>query len=73
MKYARLAIGKVMADGNKLPRQFIQPTVIAEASAHILCATEETFVPFQNRTGNDGTNNTEGQDQQPRGAARVFR
>ena len=38
--------GKVMVGGNKLPGQFFEPTVLAEASADMLCAKEETFGPF---------------------------
>ena len=38
--------GKVIVGGNKLPGQFFEPTVLAEASADMLCAQEETFGPF---------------------------
>ena len=38
--------GKVMVGGNKLPGQFFEPTVLAEATADMLCAKEETFGPF---------------------------
>ncbi len=38
--------GKLMVGGNKLPGQFFEPTVIADASADMLCAKEETFGPF---------------------------
>ncbi len=38
--------GKVLAGGKKLGGQFFEPTVIAEANASMLCATEETFGPF---------------------------
>ena len=38
--------GQVVAGGNKLAGQFFEPTVIANARADMLCATEETFGPF---------------------------
>jgi succinate-semialdehyde dehydrogenase/glutarate-semialdehyde dehydrogenase len=38
--------GKVITGGKKLSGQFFEPTVIAEANASMLCATEETFGPF---------------------------
>ena len=38
--------GKVLAGGQPLGGQFFQPTVVAEASADMLCAREETFGPF---------------------------
>ncbi len=38
--------GKLLVGGNKLGGQFFAPTVIAEASADMLCAKEETFGPF---------------------------
>ncbi|EYC51690.1 succinate-semialdehyde dehydrogenase [Hylemonella gracilis str. Niagara R] len=38
--------GKLLAGGKKLDGQFFQPTVVAEAKADMLCATEETFGPF---------------------------
>ena len=38
--------GKVMTGGNKMPGQFFEPTVLAEATADMLCAREETFGPF---------------------------
>ena len=38
--------GKLMAGGKKLGGQFFEPTVIAEATADMLCAKEETFGPF---------------------------
>ena len=38
--------GKVLAGGKKLQGQFFEPTVISEANASMLCATEETFGPF---------------------------
>ncbi|MEA3393614.1 MAG: NAD-dependent succinate-semialdehyde dehydrogenase [Pseudomonadota bacterium] len=38
--------GKILAGGKKMGGQFFEPTVIAEANASMLCATEETFGPF---------------------------
>ncbi len=38
--------GKLLAGGKKLPGQFFEPTVMAEANASMLCAQEETFGPF---------------------------
>ena len=38
--------GKLLAGGHKLDGQFFEPTVLANASANMLCATEETFGPF---------------------------
>jgi succinate-semialdehyde dehydrogenase/glutarate-semialdehyde dehydrogenase len=38
--------GKVVTGGKKLQGQFFEPTVISEANASMLCATEETFGPF---------------------------
>ena len=38
--------GKVLTGGAKLKGQFFQPTVVAEASSNMLCATEETFGPL---------------------------
>ena len=41
--------GKVLTGGKRateLGTQFFQPTVVAEAKANMLCATEETFGPF---------------------------
>ena len=38
--------GKVVTGGKRLQGQFFQPTVLAEATADMLCATEETFGPF---------------------------
>jgi succinate-semialdehyde dehydrogenase/glutarate-semialdehyde dehydrogenase len=32
--------------GKKLQGQFFEPTVVSEAKANMLCATEETFGPF---------------------------
>ena len=38
--------GKLLTGGEKLKGQFYQPTVIADASADMLVATEETFGPL---------------------------
>ncbi|HCY14685.1 MAG TPA: succinate-semialdehyde dehydrogenase (NADP(+)) [Curvibacter sp.] len=38
--------GKILTGGKKMGGQFFEPTVIAEANASMLCATEETFGPF---------------------------
>jgi len=38
--------GTLMTGGKALDGQFFEPTVIANASADMLCATEETFGPF---------------------------
>ncbi len=38
--------GKVLTGGEKLKDQFFQPTVIANATSDMLCATEETFGPL---------------------------
>ena len=58
--------GKVMVGGHKLQGQFFEPTVIANASADMLCAREETFGPFApvfrfhtEQEAIDAANNTE--------------
>jgi succinate-semialdehyde dehydrogenase/glutarate-semialdehyde dehydrogenase len=58
--------GQVMAGGKKLEGQFFEPTVIANASADMLCAREETFGPFapvfkfkHDQEAIDAANNTE--------------
>ena len=58
--------GKVMVGGRKIDGQFFEPTVIANASADMLCAREETFGPFapvfrfrQDQEAIDAANNTE--------------
>lgn len=58
--------GKLMAGGKKLTGQFFEPTVIAEATADMLCAKEETFGPFApvfrfttEQDAIDAANNTE--------------
>ncbi|MDP9993659.1 succinate-semialdehyde dehydrogenase/glutarate-semialdehyde dehydrogenase [Variovorax boronicumulans] len=58
--------GKVLAGGHKMQGQFFEPTVVAEATADMLCAREETFGPFApvfrfktEQDGIDAANNTE--------------
>ena len=58
--------GKVMVGGHKIGGQFFEPTVIADATADMLCAREETFGPFapvfrfhQDQEAVDAANNTE--------------
>ena len=58
--------GRVMVGGHKIDGQFFEPTVIANASADMLCAREETFGPFapvfrfhQDQEAIDAANNTE--------------
>lgn len=58
--------GRVVTGGQKLPGQFFQPTVIADAQGDMLCAREETFGPlapvFKFHTEQeaiDAANNTE--------------
>lgn len=38
--------GKVLTGGKRLQGQFFEPTVVADASANMICATEETFGPL---------------------------
>ena len=38
--------GRVLVGGKRLPGLFFEPTVVADASADMLCAKEETFGPF---------------------------
>jgi succinate-semialdehyde dehydrogenase / glutarate-semialdehyde dehydrogenase len=38
--------GKLVAGGQRLTGQFFEPTVVADATADMLCAREETFGPF---------------------------
>ena len=38
--------GRVLTGGKRLDGQFFEPTVIADASADMVCAKEETFGPF---------------------------
>jgi len=58
--------GRVVAGGNKLQGQFVEPTVVADATADMLCAREETFGPFApvfrfktEQEAIDAANNTE--------------
>ncbi len=58
--------GKVMVGGHKIGGQFYEPTVIANATADMLCAREETFGPFapvfrfhKDQEAIDAANNTE--------------
>ena len=58
--------GRVLVGGNKLHGQFFEPTVLADASADMLCAREETFGPFApvfrfhtEQEAIDAANNTE--------------
>jgi succinate-semialdehyde dehydrogenase/glutarate-semialdehyde dehydrogenase len=58
--------GKVLAGGRRMQGQFFEPTVIADATADMLCAREETFGPFApvfrfktEQDGIDAANNTE--------------
>jgi len=37
---------RVVTGGKRLQGQFFEPTVVADAKANMLCATEETFGPF---------------------------
>ncbi|MEY4978983.1 MAG: Succinate-semialdehyde dehydrogenase GabD [Pseudomonadota bacterium] len=38
--------GRVLVGGQRLAGQFFEPTVVADATADMLCAKEETFGPF---------------------------
>lgn len=38
--------GRLVAGGQRLGGQFFEPTVVADATADMLCAREETFGPF---------------------------
>ncbi len=58
--------GQVLAGGKKLGGQFFEPTVVANATADMLCAREETFGPFApvfkfktEQEAIDAANNTE--------------
>jgi succinate-semialdehyde dehydrogenase/glutarate-semialdehyde dehydrogenase len=58
--------GKIVTGGQALQGQFFQPTVVADASADMLCAKEETFGPFApvfrfntEQEAIDAANNTE--------------
>jgi len=57
---------RVLAGGKRLPGQFFEPTVVADATADMLCAREETFGPFApvfkfktEQEAIDAANNTE--------------
>ena len=57
---------RVLAGGKRLPGQFFEPTVVADATADMLCAKEETFGPFApvfkfetEQEAIDAANNTE--------------
>ena len=58
--------GRVLVGGKRLDGQFFEPTVIADASADMVCAKEETFGPFApifkfktEQEAIDAANNTE--------------
>ncbi|MBP6008755.1 MAG: NAD-dependent succinate-semialdehyde dehydrogenase [Rhodoferax sp.] len=58
--------GRLLVGGKRLTGQFFEPTVIADASADMLCAKEETFGPFApvfkfntEQDAIDAANNTE--------------
>ncbi|TNF63611.1 MAG: NAD-dependent succinate-semialdehyde dehydrogenase [Burkholderiales bacterium] len=58
--------GRVLTGGKRLPGQFFEPTVVADATADMLCAREETFGPFApvfrfrtEQEAIDAANNTE--------------
>ncbi|MFM6985334.1 MAG: NAD-dependent succinate-semialdehyde dehydrogenase [Hydrogenophaga sp.] len=58
--------GRVLVGGKRLPGQFFEPTVIADATDDMLCAREETFGPFApvfkfktEQEAIDAANNTE--------------
>jgi succinate-semialdehyde dehydrogenase/glutarate-semialdehyde dehydrogenase len=57
---------RLLAGGNKLDGQFFQPTVVADATADMVCSKEETFGPFApiykfetEQQAIDAANNTE--------------
>jgi succinate-semialdehyde dehydrogenase/glutarate-semialdehyde dehydrogenase len=58
--------GKLLAGGKRLQGQFVEPTLIGDATADMLCAREETFGPFApvfrfktDQEAIDAANNTE--------------
>ncbi|MGM9428299.1 NAD-dependent succinate-semialdehyde dehydrogenase [Hydrogenophaga sp. MI9] len=58
--------GRVLVGGKRLEGQFFEPTVVADATADMLCAREETFGPFApvfkfktEQEAIDAANNTE--------------
>ena len=57
---------RVLAGGKRMAGQFFEPTVVADATADMLCAKEETFGPFapifkfeHEQEAIDAANNTE--------------
>ena len=63
---ARAKGGRVLVGGQRLDGQFFEPTVVADATADMLCAREETFGPFApvfkfktEQEAIDAANNTE--------------
>ena len=63
---ARAKGGRVLVGGNRLAGQFFEPTLVADATSDMLCATEETFGPFApvfkfktEQEAIDAANNTE--------------
>ena len=46
MKDAVAKGGRVLTGGKRLDGQFFEPTVVADATADMVCAKEETFGPF---------------------------
>jgi succinate-semialdehyde dehydrogenase / glutarate-semialdehyde dehydrogenase len=46
VKDAQAKGGRVLVGGKRLDGQFFEPTVVADATADMLCAREETFGPF---------------------------
>ncbi|MFZ4289655.1 NAD-dependent succinate-semialdehyde dehydrogenase [Variovorax sp. HJSM1_2] len=57
---------RLLAGGHRLPGQFFEPTVVADATSDMLCAREETFGPFApifrfktEQEAIDAANNTE--------------
>ena len=58
--------GRVLVGGKRMTGQFFEPTVVADATPDMLCATEETFGPFApifkfatEQEAIDAANNTE--------------
>jgi len=66
VKDAQAKGGRVLVGGKRLEGQFFEPTVVADATADMLCAREETFGPFApvfkfktEQEAIDAANNTE--------------
>ncbi|MBL8388081.1 MAG: NAD-dependent succinate-semialdehyde dehydrogenase [Hydrogenophaga sp.] len=66
VKDAQAKGGRVLVGGKRLDGQFFEPTVVADATADMLCAKEETFGPFApvfkfktEQEAIDAANNTE--------------